>query len=484
MSLRIRSLLLAAVSALALGATSRAAETQLNPIQDPGMGVDPLVLHPVYAADEMDMNMNVGTMQRAPLMSLLDKAGLAKPLDQAGIDIYGFIELSYTYNTFDPHPTEPNGLHRIQLRMFDHHSDTLAMNRFDLYIERFVNYHKNKFDVGGLVELQYGTDAAMMHSNGTMDYDYGGYFDHSHPDYQFDPTQFYVDVAIPIGSGLRLRGGKFATLFGYESCDPVHNQAVQFYSRSYILTFGIPMYQTGAYATYDIFPALSLNAGFSRGWEQGFSDNNGAIDFFATANWQVNDKIAAMFGVSEGPELPNDNSHYRTLLEGILYFTPDPKGPWAFAMDAIVGWEDNQVTQYFKSKEPNRTPQLETVTFPAAGNTSWYGVALFGAYSVTDTVKLKARAEWFHDSGGTRFRFPAANASYTAGPMSDSFVSVGTTYNVFELTFGADLIPFPRDARTLVVRPEIRGDFASHNIFVNGNRMCQVTLGVDVIYRF
>src|SRR3954467_12980500 len=111
MSLRMSCLLLAAVSALALGATARAADSELNPIQNPGMGADPLVLHPKYAADDMNMDMNMGTTQRAPLMALLDKAGLAKPLDQAGIDIYGFIELSYTYNTFDPHPTEPNGKH-------------------------------------------------------------------------------------------------------------------------------------------------------------------------------------------------------------------------------------------------------------------------------------------------------------------------------------------------------------------------------------
>jgi hypothetical protein len=244
------------------------------------------------------------------------------------------------------------------------------------------------------------------------------------------------------------------------------------------------MYQMGAFLTYDIFPALTINAGFSRGWEQGFSDNNSSLDVFATANWQINERMAAMVGISEGPELPDDNSHYRTLLEGIFYFTPDPKGPWAFAVDAIAGFENNQVTSYFGSKQPDRTPQLVTVNFPPAGNTSWYGVALFGAYKLTDTVKFKARAEWFHDSDGTRFRFPAANSSFTAGVMSDPFVSVGTSYDVFELTFGADLIPFPRDARTLVVRPEVRADFANHNIFVNGNRSCQVTLGVDVIYRF
>jgi hypothetical protein len=483
MSLRTRSLLLAACTALAFGGAARADRPELNPIQNPGTGVDPLVLHPAYEMNMAAMDMGVGS--RAPLMGLLDRAGLAKPLDQVGIDIYGFIEGSYTYNTYDPHRTDnATGAHRIQLRMFDHHSDTLTINRIDLYVERVVDYHKGRLDAGGLVELQYGTDASMMHSNGLFDYNYGGYFDHTHPEYQFDVTQAYFDVAVPVGSGLRVRAGKFATLFGYESCDPVHNQAVQFYSRSFILTFGIPMYQTGAYATYDVMPNLNVNVGFSRGWEQALSDNNRAIDGFGSVNWTPNRQFAATFAVSEGPELPNDNSHYRTLLEGILYFTPDPNGPWTFAVDAMGAWEKNEVTSYFGSKQPHREPEVVTVTFPPAGNTSWYGVAIFAGYKVSDTIKLKARAEWFHDSDGTRFRFPAANANFTAGPMSDPFVKIGTEYNVFELTFGADIIPFPRDARTLVVRPEIRGDFANHNILVNGKRDNQVTLAVDVIYRF
>src|SRR6185369_13237278 len=130
---------------------------------------------------------------------------------------------------------------------------------------------------------------------------------------------------------------------------------------------------------------------------------------------------------------------------GIVYFTPDPKGPWSFAIDALAAWENNQVTEWFGSLHRDANPQLTTVTFPPAGNTSWFGIALFGAYKVTDTFKLKARGEWFQDTGGTRFRFPAANAAFTAGVMSDPFTSVGTCYNVFEVTFGADWIPFPRD---------------------------------------
>ena len=55
------------------------------------------------------------------------------------------------------------------------------------------------WDVGGLIETQYGIDAAMMHSNGLFDYDYGAYRNHADPEYQFDLTQLYLDVAVPVG---------------------------------------------------------------------------------------------------------------------------------------------------------------------------------------------------------------------------------------------------------------------------------------------
>ncbi len=341
-----------------------------------------LNLNPDYASDA------VVPMQRAPLMGALDHFGLARPLDQAGINIYGDIEGSYTYNAADPHSFDEGPQHKIELRMFDHHSDQLILQRIDLFIDRFVNYHHaTKWDVGGLIEFQYGHDGAMMHSNGLLDYNLkyipagpGGpahfantYLANEHsPYYQPDLTEAFVDLAAPVGNGLRVRAGKFATIMGYESCDPVHNQAIQFFSRSFILTFGIPMYQTGAYVTYDISDNITANAGFSRGWEQALKDNNDSLDFLGSVNFILNDNFVDYVAASEGAEQPDDNSHYRTVLENIVYFTPDPRGPWNFALDMLAGWEDNQVKQYFSFFPP--APGSVSTGAPV-GNTCWYGIA-------------------------------------------------------------------------------------------------------------
>src|SRR5947199_171541 len=83
-----RWLLSTACTALAFGSAAYADTSASSLGGGVGLGYEPVSYRPVYAADAMDMDM--GRVGRAPLMSLLDKAGLAAPLDKVGIDIYGF----------------------------------------------------------------------------------------------------------------------------------------------------------------------------------------------------------------------------------------------------------------------------------------------------------------------------------------------------------------------------------------------------------
>jgi hypothetical protein len=477
-------------SGVASGVARAADPAASSPSADPRDVLPPpdrLTLTPEYASDAPV------PIRRAPLMDVLNYLGYAQPLEKAGINVYGEVEGSFNYNFSDPHVYEPaRESHQIELRMYDHHSNQAILQRMDLYVDRVVNYHHTtQFDLGGLVELQYGHDAAMMHSNGLMDYRKNpasptGYGTEHNPYYQWDLTEAFLDFALPVGNGLRVRAGKFATIMGYESCDPVHNQAIQFYSRTYLLTFGIPMYQTGGYATYDISDNVTANAGFSRGWEQAFKDNNSAIDFLGSINFILNDNFTDYVALSEGPEEPSDDSHYRTDLENIVYFTPNPRGPWNFALDALLGFEDDRVTEYFNFV----SPEAEATAFSnkPPGNVSWKAVALFGGYRINNRLQVKARVEWFDDDGGTRFRYPYADRNYTATVMSDSAVQIGKNYNAYEATFGLDWYPFTRYLATLKIRPELRFDYTDKAILVvdrNGhNTHDQLTFGIDALYRF
>jgi hypothetical protein len=117
---------------------------------------------------------------RRPLMGLLDKAGVAGPLDDAGINIFGHVEASTSYNM--------QGGGTNTGRVFDVDTEQLDLNQLDLTFERTVDVTQKKFDVGGRVEWIYGEDAGFIHSNGLFDY----YAGPRSPETQFDLNQAYL----------------------------------------------------------------------------------------------------------------------------------------------------------------------------------------------------------------------------------------------------------------------------------------------------
>jgi len=150
--LRKKGLALAAVcAAFVCGGSVRAADN------------DAADTTPSYSLGQQPVSLD-DAPARKPLMSLLDKAGVAKFLDDAGINIYGYVEGSWTKSFSSP----PNNF--ITGRAFDWQSDTILLNQLDLTVERTVDITKKKFDVGFRIEQIYGADAAMIHSNGLTTY--------------------------------------------------------------------------------------------------------------------------------------------------------------------------------------------------------------------------------------------------------------------------------------------------------------------------
>src|SRR5205814_3292716 len=126
----------------------------------------------------------------------------------------------------------------------------------------------------------------FIHANGLNFY--GGNNPQLSPDEQFDLTQAYVQVNLPIGNGLLLTGGKFVTLLGYEVINPTGDPL---YSHSYLFGFAIPFTHTGVLAAYPITDKLTVTAGITRGWEQALKDNNDSIDGIGQIKWVASDKL-------------------------------------------------------------------------------------------------------------------------------------------------------------------------------------------------
>jgi hypothetical protein len=367
---------------------------------------------------------------RTPLMSAMDKAGLGSTLDKSNLRLGGFVEGSWTYNLDSPDSGVNVG------RSFDVEDQDPTLNQVDLFLERTVDVTKKTFDVGFRMEWIWGGDSRFIHSNGLFDH----YGFNDGPDEQFDLNQAYLDLAIPVGNGLRLRLGKYVTPFGFETINPT---TTPFYSRSFLFSYAIPFTHTGAMATYAVDDNWSIEGGVFRGWEQSLEDVNDMVSFHAKVAYTSSDKKwSGILQVCTGPEQFDNESDYRTVVDAIFTYTVNDK--LTLSANADYGWEANAATD--------------------GGTASWYGVTAYAAYVIDPKVTLNGRVEWFNDDDGAR--------------------GLGT--NVYEATIGLAIKPFAGDqyGGGLTIRPEFRWDHADADIFNDGDDDNQFTLAADIIYAF
>ena len=369
----------------------------------------------------------------------LNKMGLGKFLTDSNVKIGGYVEGSYTYNFRGPRNEINEG------RVFDFEHNAARLNQLALQAVRTVDVTADakagKFDIGFGLDMQYGSDARLIHANGL-----NGYGSATHPINQFDLTQAYLDFVIPVGNGLDIRVGKFVTLFGNETIAPIAtvtgSSGNTLYSHSYNFGFGIPFTHTGVLATYAFTKELSVTAGFTRGWEQATKDNNGSIDGLASIVYTFSDELKLTGNISVGPQKAHNSSDYRYVFEALVAYTPK-KSPLAFAVDGLFGSE-----------------QHASLT----GKTAyWYGVTGYAGYTICDAATLNGRVEWFRDDGGSR---------------------LGVSANFYEATLGVTYKPFYKDkiGQNFQIRPEVRFDYADKNAFGGGNHKTQVTAAVDAIF--
>jgi hypothetical protein len=359
-----------------------------------------------------------------PLMDLLDKVGAGASLREYDIEVGGLVEASYTYSTSSP----PNNV--ITGRTFDFENQDPTLNQVMLYAERPTDV-TDPWDFGFRIEALYGADARFTPSNGLFD-------NLDDNENTFDLTQAYAEVVIPVGNGIKTKVGKFITPLGYELVNPSGNA---FYSHAFL--FGIlPFAHTGVLGTYQVGDNLAVSLGFSRGWDQALEDNNDdALDVIGVVAYTVDDKTNLTFSFTTGPEQAGFSGRYRTALDFIATHQVNDKLTLAVNADYIF---DAQAGQ-------------------DGDDSQVYGVAGYAGYQFCPCATLNGRLEWFNDT------------SRVGG-----FDAV-----LYEATVGLSLTPFEEGALSnLVVRPEVRWDYADNDVFDDGTGDQQLTFGVDAYITF
>ena len=397
---------------------------------------------------------------RALLMQGFDAIGWGQEMDKINLNIYGYAEVGFMYDTS---PSSGN-VHSPALALdptgYNNFKNQGDLNQIDLTVERTVDPTKKEFDVGFRAEGIWGRDAADIHSNGIAT-------DQNGVD-QFDPVQVYVDFAMP-GAPLRLRLGKWIELAGFEQFsaniynafgDPSKN----FYSHSYQFLYAEPGTQSGALLTYIASPAWTFDFGVTDGWNQSTRDSNGAIDVVGRVTWTPADTgTTVIFNFTEGPEYspavgqavpPNsgDHSDWWTYLDLTLAQKIGDKLMLGLGIDYV---------------DAPHIPGNQ-------GAQQWGGITGYASYVLGPHLTLNGRSEWFRDD--SQF-FALSGLGGTGGPTLAT--------DVYSNTVGLAIKPMP-DSKLfsgLLLRPEIRYDYADQKVF-GGGEHGQLVFSVDVLFQF
>ncbi|UUO08801.1 porin [Blastopirellula sp. J2-11] len=372
--------------------------------------------------------------------------------------IDGWLDQGFTGN---PNASSSNGpVGQNGPLIFNDQANEYMMNQLYVSMGRALDPASCCWDIGGKIDLLYGTDYYFIQANGLETYSDGSQKWNSNKGprnagtaglYGLAMPQAYVEVQAPIAGGVRVKMGHFYSILGYESVKAPENF---FYSHTYIMQYGEPFTTTGVLASWDSSCCMTWTAGVTRGWNT-WEQDNGSTGFMGGFNWTSPDQATKLrLGVMSGPEDPTADNN-RTVLDIVLQQRLTCR--WTYVMDVNYGTEDNV-----------RVTDASTLD-----SASWYGIANYLYYEVNPCLDLGLRFEWFDDRDNARvFALPNDN------------ITTGGSY--YDLTLGANY--HPND--WLIARPELRWDWSDleapgiNGAFEDGNSKEQFTLGFDVIMVF
>ncbi len=373
------------------------------------------------------------------------------PANTSRVKIYGWIEPGITLNSRSPDDHQNFG------RLFDDRANEPLLNQAALTIEQTLDPKPGQFDWGFKLQGMYGSDARFIHSLGLLD-------NTSNALLQPDIVEAYLNLHFAVAStagGVDVKVGKFVTMEGAETIDP---RTDVFYSHTYIFNFGIPFNHSGVLATLHATKEIDLMAGITRGVNTSFDDNNGKAAFHGAVgfNGLAGGKLTGLLSTHFGPETPGNNKDYRYLTD--LSFT------------------------YAISDKQNLITDLNYIKDDAA-KAKGYGIAEYYTQKVSDSVTIGVRGEIWHDPQGFYVAQFGNNDDVMNGlrgvPFNDPrTVGAGpATYKA--ITVGAQVtVPVAKPFAGLVVRPEIRYDWADTNAYVDSKHKSQLTVSVDAILTF
>jgi len=346
--------------------------------------------------------------------------------------------------------------------------DDGQLNQLYMIAERAIDTGGCGWDLGGRVDLLYGSDYRFTLARGldandnfTAKWDSSRFYGLAMP-------QAYVEVGY---NDLSVKIGHFYTIIGYEVVPAPGNF---FYTHAYTMQYGEPFTHTGALATYKANDQLSLMGGFTFGWDN-FENVYDRVSFLGGATFTSSDgnsSLAYALTVGDEEETFGTTSPVDTrYMQSVVYSRT----------------LTDRLSYVFQTDYGNQADGADGGTADAA----WYGVNQYLFYKLNCCWSAGLRAEWFRDDDGVRVAAAGDYARTGLYPNSNPTSIGGFEGNFYEVTAGLNYKP--SDNPNFIFRPEVRYDWYSGNpSSVNGTTLPydggsatdQLTYGFDMIYLY
>ena len=364
-----------------------------------------------------------------------------------GFTINALLDSYYEYNTNSP-------IGRVNsLRAYDVSSNSFSLSQADVVLESAPDLSVDK-RFGVRVDLQFGQATAATQRNPANEL---------RPDLYRNIYQAYGTYVFPVGKGLTLDFGKWASSLGIEGN---YTKDQLNYSRSFWFDY-LPFYHSGLRANDKVNDLLALNLWITNGTEQTEAFNNYKDQLVGvvltptpTITWTIN-----YYQGQEHPDvvyLQNPTAAQLSALPNqqgtaILPIPNAPNGKLQIS-DTYASWQATKAL-VLAAEADYVQERLYSYSTPQRVE----GGALYAGYQISPQFAVAMRAEYLADIGG---------------------LFSGTTQYLKEGTVTLDYRPVDG----FLLRGEFRRDESNQHYFLSNQlgvlQLAQPTIGIGAVWWF
>ena len=345
------------------------------------------------------------------------------------------VDAYYGYNFNDP-------VGRVNaLRAYDVLSNAFSLNQAAVVFERAADPDAGR-RWGTRLDLQFGQATASSQGSPSNEH---------RPDIYRNIFQAYGTYIVPLGSGLTVDFGKWASSLGYEGN---YTKDQMNYSRSYWFDF-LPFYHMGFRVKYQINSKLGLNYWIVNGTNQtepsnGFKDE--MFGFVLTPTKQVTWTTNYYFGQENPDSVGTTNCPPVPVQPGLCFVpvVPAPNGK-LHIFDSEVNWQVSP--KWTLALEGDYVVNRVWASSSAGENSApahTWGGAGYVQYQLSPRTYLAGRGEYLADRG-----------SFFTGGL---FSNVTEALKEFTVTYGFNV------ADGLQVKTEYRYDWSNVPVFLTSTQ--------------